>query len=99
MHYYARPYSILHRLRSNAYLFDLSSNMFISLVYNVADLFSYLGTFEPPALPSSIFGGTSFTPVPHAPFIALEPPEEILDVLNDKFVTFDSGGYCRFLIR
>ena len=76
MHYYAGPYAILHRLGFNTYLIDFSSNMFISLVYNVADLFSYHGTIEPPVLPSSISVGTSFTPDPHALSIAFRTARE-----------------------
>ena len=67
-------YAILRRLGSNAYLIDLPSNMSISPVFNVADLFSYRGTFKLSVLFSSISAGTSSTPVPHAPSTALELP-------------------------
>ena len=52
----------------------------------MADLFSYRGTFEPLVLPFSISACTSSTPVPHAPSTALGMLDEILDVLDDKFV-------------
>ncbi|PON56934.1 hypothetical protein PanWU01x14_178000, partial [Parasponia andersonii] len=40
------PYLVLCRLRSNAYLIDLPSNISISPVFNVADLFPYRGTLS-----------------------------------------------------
>jgi len=35
------PYPNLRRLESNAYLIDLPSNMFISPIFNMANLFPY----------------------------------------------------------
>ena len=55
---YARAmglYSIIRKQRSNAYLLDLFNDMDISPVFNVEDLLSYRGTFEPSTLPSSVF--------------------------------------------
>jgi len=66
--------------------------MSISPVFNLAYLFFYRGTFEPLVLPFSVYECTSFTPVPRAPFTALESFDKILDVLDDKFVTSHSGG-------
>ena len=46
---YARamyPYSIIHKLGSNAYILDLPNDMDISPVFNVEDLLPYRGTFE-----------------------------------------------------
>ena len=53
---------ILRRLGSNAYLIELPSNMSINSIFNMVDLFSYRGTFKPPAMSSSISAGTSSTP-------------------------------------
>ena len=42
--FYARsigPYSIIHKLRSNAYLLDLPNDMDISPVFNIEDLLPY----------------------------------------------------------
>ena len=41
------PYSIICKLRSNAYLLDLPNDMDINPVFNVEDLLPYQGTFEP----------------------------------------------------
>ena len=64
-------YLILRRLRSNTYLIYLSSNMSISSIFNVTDLFSYRGTFEYPVSPSSVSEGTSSTLIPRALSTAL----------------------------
>ena len=50
---YARamgPYSIIHKMGSNAYLLNLPNDMDISHVFNVEDLLPYRGTFEPSTL-------------------------------------------------
>ena len=73
--------------------------MSISQVFNLADLFSYRGTFEPLVLPFSVSTGTSSTLIICAPFTALELPYEILNILDDEFVTSHSDGYRRFLVR
>ena len=52
----------------------------------MADLFPYRGTFEPPVLPSSVSACMSSTPVPRIPSTALEPPDEILDVLDESLL-------------
>ena len=57
---YARamgPYSIIRKLRSNAYLLDLPNDMDVSPVFNVEDLLPYRGTFEPSTLPSIVSAG------------------------------------------
>jgi len=63
------------------------------------DLFPYSGKFEPPLLPSFIFADTSFTSVSHTPITALKPLDDILDIMDDEFVTSDSGGYRCFLVQ
>ena len=54
-------------------------NVSSSLFFNVADLFPYGNTFDPPILFSFVFVSTSSTLVHHAPTV-LEPSDEILDV-------------------
>ena len=57
---YARamgPYSIIRKLRSNAYLLDLPNDMDISHVFNVEDLLPYQDTFKPSTLPCSVSAG------------------------------------------
>ena len=72
--------------------------MSISLVFNVANLFSYRGIFEPLVLPS-VSACMSSTLVPRAPSTALESSDEILVVLNDEFVTSRSDSYRHFFVR
>ena len=71
--------------------------MSISPAFNVTNLFPSEGIFEPPVLPSYVFASTSS--ISCAPSTVLEPPDEILDVLNDDFVTSHSGDYHHFLVR
>ena len=73
--------------------------MSFSSIFNVTDLFPYISTFEFLVLPSSVFAITSSTLISHAPSTTLELPDEILDILDDEFVTLHSGGYRRFLIQ
>ena len=48
------PYSIIRKLRSNAYLLHLPNDMDINPVFNIEDLLPYRGTFEPSTLSSSM---------------------------------------------
>ena len=73
--------------------------MSINLVFNVVDLFPYRNTFEPPLLPPYVYADISFTPVPRAPSTTSEPPDEILDVLDDEFVTSHFAGNRGFFVR
>ena len=50
-------YSIIRKLRSNAYLLDLPNDMDISPVFNVKDMLPYRGTFEPSTLSFSVSAG------------------------------------------
>ena len=61
------PYSIIHKLRSNAYLLDLPNDMNISPIFNVEDLLPYQDTFEPSTLPSSVFAGEASKCAPTVP--------------------------------
>ena len=57
-------YSIIRKLRSNAYLLDLPNDKDISPVFNVEDLLPYQGTFEPSTLSFSVsVGETSKGPL------------------------------------
>ena len=66
-------------------------------VFSMIDLFPYLGKFEPPLLLSFIFADTSLTLISSAPFTALKLLDDILDIMDDEFVTSDSSGYRCFL--
>ena len=92
------PYSIIHKLRSNAYLLDLSNDMDINLVFNREDLLPYQGTFEPSTLPSSVFAGEASKGAPTMP--SLQCSKETVDIiLDDEFVSSKGGGFRRFLVK
>ena len=92
------PYSIIHKLRSNAYLLDLPNDMDISHVFNVEDLLSYRGTFEPSTLPFSVFAGEASKDALTMPL--LQYSKETIDIiLDDEFVTSRNGGFRRFLVK
>ena len=61
------PYSIIHKLGSNAYLLDLPNDMDISPVFNIENLLPYRVTFEPSTLPSSVFAGEARKGAPTVP--------------------------------
>ena len=98
---YARamgPYSIIHKMRSNAYLLDLPNDMDISPVFNVKDLLPYRGTFEPSTLPYSVSAGAASKGAPTMP--SLQYSKETVDIiLDDEFVTSREGGFRRFLVK
>ena len=69
---YARamgPYSIIRKLRSNAYLLDLPNDMDISHVFNVEDLLPYQDTFKPSTLPCSVSTGEVSKGAPIVPLL------------------------------
>ena len=98
---YARaigPYSIILKPGSNAYLLDLPNDMDISPVFNIEDLLSYQGTFEPSTLPSSVSAGEASKGAPTVP--SLQYSKEMVDIiLDDEFVTSRDDGFCRFLVK
>ena len=98
---YARamgPYSIIRKLGFNAYLFYLSNDMDISLVFNVEDLLPYQDTFEHSTLPSSVSVGETSKGVPTMP--SLQYSKETVDItLDDEFVTSRDDGFHRFLVK
>ena len=92
------PYSIIRKMRSNAYLLDLPNDMDISLVFNVEDLLPYQGTFEPSTLPSSVSAGEASKGAPT--MHSLQFSKETVDtILDDEFVTSRDGGFRRFLVK
>ena len=97
---YARamgPYSIIRKLRSNAYLLELLNDMDINPVFNIEDLLPYRGTFEPSTLPSSVSAGEASKGVPTMP--SLQYYKETLNIiLDDEFVTSRGGGFRSFLV-
>ena len=93
------PRSILQKLGSNAYLIDLPSNISISPVFNLVDLFPYQGTFKPLVLPSSVSASTFSTLVPRVLSTAKKTPDVIVDVLDDEFIVSHPGSYLRSLVR
>ena len=91
---YARamgPYSIIHKLRSNAYLLDLPNDMDINPVFNIEDLLPYQGTFEPSTLPFSVSAGEASKGAPTMPSLNI--------ILYDEFVTSRGGGFRHFLVK
>ena len=98
---YARamgPYSIIHKMGSNAYLLDLPNDMDISLVFNVEDLLPYRDTFEPSTLPSNVFAGNTRNCAPT--MTSLQYSKETMDtIIDDEFVTFRDCGFRRFLVK
>ena len=86
------PYSIIHKLRSNAYLLDLPNDMDISHVFNVEDLLPYRGTFEPSTLLFSVSAGEASKGALTVP--SLQYSKEMVDIiLDDEFVTSRDGGF------
>ncbi|PON54883.1 histone H3-K9 methyltransferase, partial [Trema orientale] len=90
------PFPVIRKLCANAYMLDLPPNLSISLIFNIADLSPYHGTFEPPVLLSSVsHPSTKVPPIPTTDV----PHDAIMDVLEDEFVTSSNGGFRRFLVR
>ncbi|KAF2310489.1 hypothetical protein GH714_012893 [Hevea brasiliensis] len=89
------PFSILQKLRSNTYLFDLPNDMNISPVFHVEDSSPYRGTIEPSTLCCSI---STSRLVPKSS--SLPQSRDIIDiVLDDEFVTSSQCGFHRFLVK
>ena len=92
------PYSIIHKMESNAYLLDLPNDMDISLLFNIEDLLPYQSTFEPSTLPSSVFAGEASKSAPIVPL--LQYYKEMVDIIfDDEFVTSRYGGFHHFLVK
>ena len=92
------PYSIIHKMRYNAYLLDLPNDMDISPVFNVEDLLPHRGTLEASTLPSSVSTGEASKGAPTMP--SLQYSKETVDIiLDDEFVTSRDGGFRHFLVK
>ena len=99
---YARvmgPYSIIRKMRSNAYFLNLPNDMDISPIFNVEDLLPYRGTFEPSTLPSSVSAGEGNDKgAPTMP--SLQYSKETMDIiLDDEFMISRDGGFRLFLVK
>ena len=75
------PYSIIRKLRSNAYLLNLPNDMDISLVFNVDDFLPYRGTFEPSTLPSSVSASEATKGAPIMPSLQYSKRRWILSLM------------------
>ena len=98
---YARAmglYSIILKMRYNAYLLDLHNDIDISPVFNVEDLLPYRGTFEPSTLPSSVFAGETSKCAPTMPLLQFSK-ETVDTILDDELVTSRDGGFRHFLVK
>ena len=83
---------------SNAYLLNLPNDIDISHVFNVENLLPYRGTFEPSTLPSSVSAGEASKGAPTMD--SLQYSKETMNIiLDDEFMTFKGGGFCRFLVK
>ena len=92
------PYSIIHKMESNAYLLDLFNDMDISPVFNVEDLLPYRGTFESSTLSYSVFVGEASKCALIMP--SLQYSKETMNIiLDDEFVTSRDGRFCHFLVK
>ena len=98
---YARAmnlYSIIRKLRYNAYLLDLPNDMDINHVFNVEDLLPYRCTFEPSTLSSSVFACEASKGPPIMPLFQYS--KEMVDIiLDDELVTYRDDGFRRFLVK
>ena len=99
--FYARvmgPYSIIHKLISNTYLFDLPNDMDISHVFNIEDFLPYRGTFESSTLSFSVSASKASKGAHAVP--SLQYSNKMVDIiLNNEFVTFRDDGFRRFLVK
>ena len=92
------PYSIIRKMRSNTYRFDLPNDMDISPVFNVEDLLPYRDTFESSTLPYSVSAGEASKGAPTMP--SLQFYKETVDtILYDKFVTSRDGEFRRLFVK
>ena len=91
-------YSIIRKLRSNAYLLDLSNDMDTNPIFNIEDLLPYRGNFESSTLSSSVSSSEASKGALTMP--SLQYSKETVDIiLDDESVTSGDGGFRRFLVK
>ncbi|BBH03402.1 hypothetical protein Prudu_014267 [Prunus dulcis] len=92
------PYRILRKLGANAYLVELPSDVHISPIFNISDLFPYRGTFTPPVA-TEITHAIVPPAAPRVPTSHAAPTDQISQVLDHEVVASALGGFSRFLVR
>ena len=92
------PYRILRKLGANAYLVELPSDVHISPIFNISDLFPYRGTFTPP-IATEITHAIVPPAAPRVPTSHAAPTDQISQVLDHEVVASALGGFSRFLVR
>ena len=81
------PFRVLKRLGFNAYLLDLPSDLTISPMFNVSDLYPYRGTFEPHVISSDVSAGPSSSLLACIPPVAVNHVDQVEQILDDRLVT------------
>ena len=95
-------FRILHKLGPNAFYLELSSDLKFSLVFNIAGLFSYRGTFEPPIVHAGVPTGCTTSSSMSVPVLSPLPSsssDHIEHIITDEIVSSAHDGFQRFLVK
>ena len=96
----AGPFKVLKKIRSNAYILELPSDLGINPTFNVSDLIEYK---EPMMIPSEPFGPDHIfesEPLPEYPQTTIPQKwEKTEQILDNKIVTTRNKDYYRYLVR